>query len=264
MDKISVCIPTYKSPQSLDLLLQSLIEGADDEYSYEILVGVDGTYEFNKHVLDKYKNNIKTLILETNHGLCRNTNLLVYNASCPLVLIVNDDNVAPLNWDVKLLSMWHTLEKMYAHTNIILTPNQIEPKPSIYPQFNIKDLGDTVESFTLQAFWDYEKSIFNNTFEHTGGTLPIFMAKDKYLALGGWDENYPTNGMVADYDFFYKATVLDFKMIRTYNCHFYHFASMSVNGNSRQQAEMEGYNYAKYKWGSYIYSHKETNKKFIL
>jgi hypothetical protein len=53
-------------------------------------------------------------------------------------------------------------------------------------------------------------------------------------------------------------------MIRTWNCHFYHFASATTNGEKRQQAEMNGHVYAKYKWGSHIYSHSETNHKFIL
>ena len=54
------------------------------------------------------------------------------------------------------------------------------------------------------------------------------------------------------------------KMIRNWNCHFYHFASISFNGEKRQQAEQNGHEYAKYKWGSYIMHHPDTNQKFIL
>ena len=39
---------------------------------------------------------------------------------------------------------------------------------------------------------------------------------------------------------------------------------ISTNGEKRQQAEQSGHEYAKYKWGSYIYSHPETNQKFII
>jgi hypothetical protein len=45
--------------------------------------------------------------------------------------------------------------------------------------------------------------------------------------------------------------------------HFYHFASISTNGEARQQAEQSGHEYAKYKWGSYIYNTPGTNHKFI-
>ena len=63
---------------------------------------------------------------------------------------------------------------------------------------------------------------------------------------------------------FLKCHISGLKMVRTWNCHFYHFAQISTNGEKRQQAEQEGHIYAKYKWGSYIYSHPETNCKFIL
>jgi len=89
------------------------------------------------------------------------------------------------------------------------------------------------------------------------------MNKYDYLKVGGWDENYDL-GMVADWDFFLKCSLSGLKMIRTWNCHFYHFAQISTNGEKRQQAEQNGHEYAKYKWGSYIYSHPETNQKFIL
>ena len=52
-------------------------------------------------------------------------------------------------------------------------------------------------------------------------------------------------------------------MLRSYNCHFYHFASASTNGEARQQAETNGHAYARYKWGSYIQHDPETNRKFI-
>ena len=145
----------------------------------------------------------------------------------------------------------------------VLAPNQIEPTPSIFRQFHIKDLGKDPKTFDLQAYWDYENSLEQDRVEESGSTLPIFMNKYDYIRLGGWDEKYEA-GMVADWDFFLKCAISDLKMIRTYNCLFYHFASISTNGEKRQQAEQKGHEYAKYKWSSYIYSHPETNLKFIL
>ncbi len=37
-----------------------------------------------------------------------------------------------------------------------------------------------------------------------------------------------------------------------------------MSDEERQQAEQKGHEYAKYKWNSNIYSHPETNLKFIL
>ena len=49
--KISVIIPTYKSPKLLDLCLQSAIEG--QILNNQIIVVVDGFYDLNKDVLEK-------------------------------------------------------------------------------------------------------------------------------------------------------------------------------------------------------------------
>jgi glycosyltransferase involved in cell wall biosynthesis len=253
---ISVIIPTYKSPEMLDLCLRSAIEGQQNKN--QIIVVVDGFYELNKEVLEKWAEHIDVLNLEENVGLCRGTNLGVYNAKYDKVLIVNDDNVFPYEWDKELL-------KNYI-PNSVISPNQIEPTPSMFPQFHIKDLGKSVDMFDLKRFQEYEKELNVVTYkkipEETGSTLPIFMSKTDYLRVGGWDENYEF-GLVADWDFFLKCQLSGLKMLRTYNCHFYHFASVSVNGEKRQKAEMEGHEYAKYKWGTYIKHDPQTNLKFI-
>ena len=250
---ISVIIPTYKSPEVLDVCLRSAIIG--QKLNNQIIVVVDGFYEVNKEILNKYKDSIEILVLEENVGLCRATNLGVYNAKFDKILIVNDDNVFPEAWDQVLLEEYKP--------GYVLTPNQIEPTPSIFRQFNIKDLGRDPKTFNINDFWEYEFEVTEDKIEETGSTLPIFMSKYDYIRLGGWDENYEA-GMVADWDFFLKCALSDLKMIRTYNYHFYHFASISTNGEKRQQAEQKGHEYAKYKWDSHIYSHPETNLKFIL
>lgn len=253
---ISVIIPTYKSPDMLDLCLRSCIEGQQNKN--QIIVVVDGFYDLNKEVLEKWAKHIDVLNLEQNVGLCRGTNLGVYNAQYDKILIVNDDNVFPLNWDIHL-------ETDYIE-NSVLSPNQIEPYPSMFPQFHIKDLGKSVNTFDLKRFQEYEKTlnevVYKKTPEETGSTLPIFMSKIDFLKVGGWDENYE-QGMVADWDFFLKCQLSGLKMLRTYNCHFYHFASVSVNGEKRQQAEQNGHEYARYKWGTYIKHNPQNNLKFL-
>ena len=252
MDKISVIIPTYKSPKALDLCLASCIQG--QEQDNQIIVVVDGFYDLNKEVLEKHKDSIEILNLEENVGLCRATNLGVYNASNELILIVNDDNVFSLSWDIELL-------KDYV-PNSVISPNQIEPTPSMFKQFHIRDCGRDPKTFSLENYWKYEEPLRGLFSDETGSTLPIFMSKVDYLRVGGWDENYE-QGMVADWDFFLKCRLSGMKMLRTYNCHFYHFASVSVNGEKRRQAEMNGHEYAKYKWGNYIKHNPLDNSKYL-
>ena len=122
----------------------------------------------------------------------------------------------------------------------------------MFKQIHIKDLGRDPSTFNLQEFWVYDKTYASrHEKDLTGSTLPIFMDKYDYLRVGGWDENYEL-GVVADWDFFMKCQMSGLRMVRNYNVHFYHFVSLSTNDTEekrtkRQQAEIDGHQYAKYK-----------------
>jgi len=255
---ISVIIPTYKSPQALDLCLRSAVEGQVN--TNQIIVVVDGFYDLNKEVLEKWKDSIEVLDLQENVGLCRGTNLGVYNATSNKILIVNDDNVFPSGWDETLELEWQE--------GLVITPNQIEPFPSMFPQMHIKDLGRDPNTFDLENYWRYDKTnASTDKRDECGSTLPLFMSKLDYLRVGGWDENYDL-GVVADWDFLLKCQLSGLKMVRTYNLHFYHFVSLSTNDTeekrvNRQQAEVAGHEYARYKWGDYIKHNPHSNLKYI-
>jgi GT2 family glycosyltransferase len=236
----------------LDLCLQSVIEGQSNKN--QIIVVVDGYYDINKEVLEKHSKSIDILNLEENVGLCRGTNLGVYNAKYDPILIVNDDNMFPLGWDTKLINKYQP--------GWVFAPNQIEPHPSMFPQFNIKNLGTTPKEFDLKVFQEYEQTLSIDKTEFNGSTLPIFMSKQDYLRVGGWDENYE-QGMVADWDFFLKCSLSGMNMVRTYDVHFYHFASVSVNGEKRQHAEQQAHIWALYKWGKFISHNPENNLKYL-
>lgn len=253
---ISVIIPTYKEPDALDLCLRSAITGQTNKN--EIIVIVDGFYDINKEVLNRYADDILILNLDTNVGLCKGTNLGVYNASNDLILIVNDDNVFPKNWDVKLESIYQE--------NTVIAPNQIEPIPSMFRQTKIKNLGRDPKVFDLEAFYDYADSISRPVIEECGSTLPIFMNKYDYLKVGGWDESYP-GGWVVDWEFFLKCEMCGMKMLRTYDCHFYHFVSLATKTPEREieskQKEYSCHEYFKYKWGKYAKHNPINNSKLL-
>lgn len=250
---ISVIIPTYQSPEALDLCLQSAIMGQINKN--EIIVVVDGFYDMNSEVLKKWQEFIKVVDLQKNMGLCYATNIGVYYSNNEKILIVNDDNVFPKKWDQKLNNIYQD--------NAVISPNQIEPYPSIFKQFHIQDLGRSINAFNLEKYWEYEQTISIDKQDPFGSTLPIFMSKTNYWVVGGWDINYPA-GLVADWDFFLKCDMVNMSMVRTYNCHFYHFVSLSVNEKSdRQEKENIAHSYAHKKWGSMIQHNNITNKKFL-
>jgi len=254
---ISVIIPTYKEPEVLDVCLRSAIVG--QRHNNQIIVVVDGFYEVNKEVLDKYEDSIEILVLEENAGLCRATNLGVYNAEFDKILIVNDDNVFPEAWDQELLEQYKP--------GSVLAPNQIEPTPSMFRQFHIKDLGRDPKTFNTNDFWEYESTLIEDKIEETGSTLPIFMSKTDYLRVGGWDESYP-GAWVVDWDFFLKCELSGMEMLRTYACHFYHFVSVGTEATPEEKQnkaikEQACHEYFKYKWGQYAKHNPITNSKLI-
>lgn len=253
---ISVLIPTYNATKCLDLCIDSIIKG--QKYENEIIVVVDGTYDINKNILDKYKNKIKSIIFEENYGLCKATNYGVYNSSNDKILIVNDDNVFPKNWDEILLQDFDK--------NTILTPNQIEPKPSMFKQFIIHDFGDIHSTFSVDTFQSEELKFRQNIVSDEGSTLPFLMSKQSYLMLGGWDESYPS-GNVVDWEFFLKANLANLKLKRTYKCNFYHFVSTTYKSKEKieesREKEQQCFEYFKYKWGTYPRHNPLNNLKTI-
>jgi len=254
---ISVIIPTYKEPEVLDLCLKSAIQG--QFYTNQIIVVVDGFFDLNKDVLEKYKEYIDVLDIGENVGLCRATNLGVYNAEFDKILIVNDDNVFPHGWDLELVEQYTE--------NAVIAPNQIEPTPSMFRQFHIKDLGRDPNTFDLDGFYAYANSLTAQPNDETGSTLPIFMSKTDYLRVGGWDESYP-GAWVVDWDFFLKCELSGMKMIRTYACHFYHFVSVGTEATPEEKQkkaikEQACHDYFRYKWGEYAQHNPINNSKLI-
>ena len=220
---ISVIIPTYKEPEYLDLCLKSIFEGQTN--NNEIIVVVDGFLELNQSVLDKYPD-VKVLDLGENQGLSVATNWGVYNATHEYILVVNDDNVFPRDWDEKL--------KPFQQKGVVVSANQIEPSPSMFPQFIIKDLGKSPEGFDLEAYWEFEDTQYKQA-ELNGSTLPFMMNKYDYLAVGGWDLMYPSPHVV-DWDFFLKCEYVGYIMKRAY-VNFYHFAGAATRKTPEQSAE---------------------------
>lgn len=250
----SVIIPTYKEPEYLDICLKSCFEGQVN--NNEIIVVVDGYYELNKPVLDKYPK-VNVLDLGSNQGLSVATNWGVYNATKEWIIVVNDDNVFPKNWDERL--------EIFKQKGIVISPNQIEPNPSIFPQFIIKDLGKSPEEFDLETYWEFEQTQYKQA-ELNGSTLPFMMNKYDYLAVGGWDVMYPSPHVV-DWDFFLKCEYVGYSMKRAY-VNFYHFAGAATRKTREQSAEstrkeLVAHEFFATKWDSYTEHNPENNSKLL-
>lgn len=236
---ISVIIPTYKEPDFLDICLKSGLE--TQSYNNEFLVFIDGTYEENKEVIDKYKNNefVKFVISDKNYGMCIGQNRLVSQAKYNKILVINDDHVFPVEWDLECI-------KHYEPKTIINFAYNIEPYPHITDKVIVKDLGKTPQDFKYYDFLSQSNDGNVHCVNSRTSRLPFFMNKYDYLALGGWDSSY-INGMVADDDFFIKAKIMRLKFKDIKNIHFYHFEGQSVNdeklNNNKKMKRMDSYKF---------------------
>jgi len=255
---ITTIIPTFNVPHALDLCLRSAIEGQRNKN--EILVICNGNYEKNKTVLEKHKQHINLIRLEDNIGTVKANNLGAFRAHFNKLLFVNDDNVFPKDWDLKLEGL--------PKKNTVVSPNQIEPYNSIFRQFVIEDLGRNPETFNLDFFWEREQEISKQNLEPTGSTFPILINKIDFLKVGGFDEMYPSpSGFVSDWDFFMKCEMNGMDMIRSYNCHFYHFVSVSSksaeDAEKSRQYEKNCHEHFRLKWGTYAEHNPDNNSKML-
>jgi glycosyltransferase involved in cell wall biosynthesis len=221
---ISVIIPTYRNPKYLDLCLKSLVDGQVNKN--QIIVVLDGYAEESLSVLTKYKE-IDILDLESNQGMQAAINVGVWNAESEKVLIINDDNVFPKNWDVRI-------EEHY-HPNTIITVNQIEPTgPSMF-NFPIVDCGQTVETFDYNKFLEVEAQLSVNSLTKDGNIFPFLINKRWFMAVGGFDTWY-NSPHICDWDFALKLQLIPtIGYARIHNVHLYHFGSVATRKNKESQ-----------------------------
>jgi len=242
---ISIIIPSYRSPQYLDICLKSAINGQENKN--EIIVIIDGFVEESKHIISKYKVDVNFISLEENSGMQHALNLGVYNAKNQKILIINDDNVLPDKWDV-------ILENEY-ESNTVITINQIEPHgPGIF-NFHTYNFGEDAQTFKFDEFIKYEKIIRNNTHSVSGRIFPFMINKKHYMTVNGFDTFYDSP-FICDWDFFLKLEMLGkLNFYRTYKMHIYHFGSKATKNHKDKNesdkfrsGEHDAYKLFQYKW----------------
>lgn len=259
---ISVIIPTYRNPKCLDVCLRSLADNTKNN-RVQIVVVVDGFLEESQAVLEKYDtvHNLLVVPLEKNMGMQYSINVGVMMATNPYVLVVNDDNVFPRNWDDRLCD---AIVSSNNTGRYVLTVNQIEPSgPSMF-NFNIADFGNSPDSFKYEEYLDYEPTVSLAKTEKTGGIFPFVIEKMWYMAVGGLDTFYDSPN-ICDWDFFLRLQLLGFSFLRTHALNLYHFGSVATKKSSDAQAfrqkESDAVALYHWKWGAMPHNEPGTNSK---
>jgi len=243
---ISAIIPTYRTPQYLDLCLRSATENAVRPDT-EIIVVIDGFVDESRAVVEKYSN-VSVIPLEKNHGMQAALNVGVMNATNPYILIENDDNVFPRRWDERLSTV--------ANVHTVVTIDQVEPAPSIFNFNYAPQLGRTAAEFQYAAWLDYERQC-GQAAEYTpdGRLFPFVMSKRWYMAVGGFDTYYQSP-FWCDVDFWLKLELTQqLGFVRWHGMHLFHFGSIATKNRADAEADIfkrsEGFAAQQffYKWG---------------
>lgn len=261
MNNVTLIIPTYRNPKYLDLCLHSAIENRADP-SNQILVIVDGFFDENKDVLEKYSD-VLYLDLQQNRGMQYAINAGVMQAMTNYVFVINDDNVMPTLWDSRLLKVVDNMDSWLGHDKWCLTVNQIEPTGPGMFNFPVLDLGQTTETFNYEE-WLRKEITYSVPGETPDGHIfPFVLNKKYFLAVGGLDTFYGSPN-VCDWDFFLKLELLKFKFLRTHSLHLYHFGSVSTKKNSESQSfrerEQQAFSEFEWKWGTPPYNGQHNSK----
>jgi len=269
MNKLSVIIPTYKEPEYLNICLESLFK--TQTYDNEVIVIVDGFYDLNKQILDKYSDKINLIIFDHNKGLPTALNVGVEHATNELILIMNDDNVFCADWDKIALDNYKQITGQINEQSIVLTINQIEPSKSIFKSIQAINYGENTTEFNLVEFIKDEPNFRNKKVSLDGYAFPFIMSKRDYMKVGGWDISYP-GPHVVDFDFFLKLQMNDINSYRTHSINFYHFGGKATKQtdyyseeNKQNFSKLEKLSYHRFneKWG-YLPSFNDANLRFPI
>jgi glycosyltransferase involved in cell wall biosynthesis len=246
---ISLIIPSYKNPEYLDLCLKSALENKVNNKT-EIIVIIDGFVDMYNNILEKYNNMVNFIEYENNQGMQNAINVGVYQATNKYVFIINEDNVLPFEWDLRLENVINNYKDKGCYT-----VSQIEPYPSIY-DFYCNNNGRNLSEFNYEDFISYEKSLNYNKeiqLNNTGGIFPFIINKKIFMTLGGFDVSYP-GPHVCDWDFFMKLEMLGYDTIPMIkNISLYHFGGMSTKRTNElsqfTEREIQSSLYFEFKWG---------------
>ncbi len=115
VQNFSICIPTYKRPEFLRDLLVEIFEQCElsDNIAIEILVADNDVARSAESVVNSFVNkNPKckfSYILVEQRGLSAIRNVLVYNASFPYIVLVDDDQAIAKDFLQSLLTVFPTI-----------------------------------------------------------------------------------------------------------------------------------------------------------
>lgn len=224
--KIAAIIPSlaYKTQEYLELAVESLRATTD----WDIIVVTNGSKD--KPDLRHIKG-ITVHLHTRDQGQCIATNIgaQVVAPDTDYLFISNDDMVFIDGWNDNL-----------RFDNLVFSPNLIEPTNNAgsAPPFIKKDWGLTLEDFSMDRA-ERSMGLLTSTGHDTGSwdgdnipqepgfNFPLFIKKDLWQFLGGYDVAYDPWGSNSDTDLQTRINLAGIIPVRLRDVLVYHFSNKS-------------------------------------
>lgn len=216
MTKVAVIIPTL--PKNKDYL-KFCVESLRATVDWDILVVSNG---------DKTKpyygdiQGITAHLHNRDQGQCKAVNIgyQLVSPTTDYIFIVNDDMYFAPGWlnEMQYTNKWP----------VVWSPNLVEPtdnKGSAAPFLKL-DAGYTIDAFNKEKVDDFVK-VHEDNDEEPGFNFPVFIKKDLWDLLGGYDVAYDPWGSNSDTDLQTRINLAGVIPMRLRDVLVYHFSNKS-------------------------------------
>lgn len=240
--KVAVIIPTMeKNLEYLKLCVESLRATVD----WDIIVVSNGGPHYPIDI-----KGITTRLHTKTQGQCMavNNGAQVVGPGTDYIFISNDDMYYAPDW---LSNFTHDNILSLPEADLVWSPNLVEPtnnNGSADPFLKL-DAGYTLDEFN-------KASVDNFVHDHklegttTGFNFPVFIRKDVWDTIGGYDEQYDPWGSNSDTDLQTKIELAGIQPQRYRDVLVYHFSNKSGTFDGTHQAEWQhNWDYYTQKWG---------------
>lgn len=236
--KVTVIIPTlYKNLEHVKLCVESLRQTV----RWDIIIASNGDGAAHH----RYEGIMARSIHVPKQGQCLAVNNAAQLASpnTEYLLISNDDMYYANDWA-------NNLRFDYP----VFSPNLLEPtnNPGSAPPFEKVDGGFTLDEFKQDVVEDKVSELVESErgSEEDGFNFPVFIRKDVWTAIGGYDTKYDPWGSNSDTDLQTKIGVAGITPKRLRDVIVYHFSNKSGTFDGTHQAEWQhNFDYYGRKWG---------------
>lgn len=242
MTKVTAIIPSLWEVDSeyAKLCVESLRASGVD---WDIILVTNGTEQKPPNLTEEIKG--LTMHVHTrDQGQCNAVNIGAQLAAkdSDYLFIVNSDMYFPPEWNKNL---------RFEHR--VFSPNLAEPvnNAGSAPPFAKIDGGLTLAEFKKDVVdEEIAKMVETSAQPEHGFNFPVFIQKEVWDAIGGYDTKYDPWGSNGDTDLQAKIHLAGIQTVRYHDVVVYHFSNKSGTFDGTHQAEwQQNWDYFTQKWG---------------